>query len=180
MQLRNYSPQTVKAYISNLRSFVEHHLPRHPREMTDEHVRQYLVYLLIERKFSASTVNQVFNALRFVYSDLYKRPLVIKTIPRPKKDRRLPNILNEFEIRQIFEHTGNLKHRVMLMTAYACGLRVSELVRVRIEDIDGLRRLIHIRGAKGKKDRLLGRMSESNRCSQAREIPEKCMGKAVH
>ena len=153
MQLRNYSHQTVKAYISNLRSFVEHHLPKHPRELTDEHVRQYLVYLLVERKFSASTVNQVFNALRFLYSELYKRPLVMETLPRPKKDKRLPNILNEFEIRQIFEHTSNLKHRVMLMMAYACGLRVSELVRVRIEDIDGLRRLIHIRGAKGKKDR---------------------------
>lgn len=153
MQVRNYSPQTVKSYLSSLRAFVNHHSPRHPRELGDEDIRDYLVDLLIRRRLAASTVNQVYNALIFLYSKLYHRPLVVGSLPRPKKDLRLPSILNETELRQIFECTVNQKHRVMLMMAYACGLRVGELVRLRIEDIDGVRRLVHVRGAKGKRDR---------------------------
>jgi len=153
MQLRNYSSRTIKAYKSCIRRFIHHIDPIHPRDADSNKIKEYLLYLLTDRGSPASTVNQVFNALRFLYVDLYKKPFLIGTLPRPQREKKLPDILNENEIKQIFQNVENIKHKVMLMLAYASGLRVGELVRVRIEDIDGQRGLIHIRDAKGKKDR---------------------------
>jgi len=84
---------------------------------------------------------------------LYEMPYIIGKLPRPMKEHKLPDVLNEDEVLRIFNSVSNLKHRTMLMLAYASGLRVSELIRLRVEDIDGQRNLIHIRDAKGKKDR---------------------------
>jgi site-specific recombinase XerD len=116
-------------------------------------VRRFLLHLIEHEQHAASTVNQVINALRLLYVDLYKQPLTIEGLPRPQKERRLPDILSEEEVRLIFRSVRNTKHRVMLMIAYASGLRVSELVKLHVEDLDGDRGLIHIRAAKGKKDR---------------------------
>ncbi|MBI1806837.1 MAG: tyrosine-type recombinase/integrase, partial [Ignavibacteria bacterium] len=153
MRLKNYSHKTIKAYMSALRSFVRYFRPRHPRQLSDEDIRNYLLHLIVKQKLAASTINQVFNALRLLYVDLYKKPFVIGALPRPQKDKKLPDVLNEDEVKRLFAAVQNLKHRTMLMLAYGCGLRVSELVKLRIEDIDGQRGLIHIRGAKGKRDR---------------------------
>jgi integrase/recombinase XerD len=151
--LRNYSQKTIKAYLSCLRKFVKYFQPRHPRELTVDDIREYLLHLITEEKHSSGTVNQSFNALRLLYVDLYDMPFVIGTLPRPRREKRLPDVLNEDEIGRLFSSVDNTKHRVMLMLAYASGLRVSELVRIRIEDIDGPRGVIHIRDAKGKRDR---------------------------
>ena len=153
LRLRNYSPKTIKAYVSCLRSFVAHFKPRHPRHLAQSDIRNYLVYLITEKKHSAGTVNQVFNALRLLYVDLYKKPFVIGALPRPQKDSKLPDVLSPVEVKRLFASVDNLKHRTMLMLAYASGLRVGELVRPRIEDVDGDRGLMHIRTAKGKRDR---------------------------
>jgi len=153
MRLRNYSHRTIKAYVSWVRSFVNYFRPRHPRELTGDDIKDYLIHLLTVERLAASTVNQVMNALRFLYADLYEKPFIVGQLPRPQKEKKLPDVLNEDEVKRIFTSVENLKHRTMLMLAYACGLRVSELVRLRIEDIDGKRALIHIREAKGKRDR---------------------------
>jgi integrase/recombinase XerD len=153
MHLRNYSHKTIKAYLSCLRSFVRYHRPRHPRELTEGDIRNYLLHLITEKKHASGTVNQAFNALRLLYVDLYKKPFVIDSLPRPVREKKLPDVLNENEVIRLFSSVKNLKHRTMLMLAYASGLRVSEVVRLRIEDIDGQRGLIHIRDAKGKRDR---------------------------
>lgn len=145
--------KTIKSYISNLRSFVKYFSPKHPRNITEEDIKKYLLHLITEKKLSASTVNQVFNALRFLYVDLYEKSFVIGKLPRPQKEKKLPDVLNEEEVLRIFKAVKNLKHRTMLMLAYASGLRVSEVVSLRIEDFDSDQRVIHIRGAKGKKDR---------------------------
>jgi site-specific recombinase XerD len=108
---------------------------------------------LVERRLVASTVNQVFNALRLLYVDLYKKPFVIAELPRPQKGKKLPDVLSEDEVRRLFGVVKNLKHLTMLMLTYASGLRVGELVRLRIEDIDGKRGLMHIRDAKRMRDR---------------------------
>ena len=153
MRLRNYSHKTIKSYLSCLRGFVGHFHPRHPREIGNQDIRNYLLHLLETRNLSASTVNQAFNALRFLYVDLYSMPFVIGNLPRPSKERKLPDILSEEEITRILKSIRNLKHLSMIMLAYASGLRVSEVVNLRVEDIDSRRGLIHIRGAKGKRDR---------------------------
>jgi integrase/recombinase XerD len=153
LRLRNYSHKTAKAYLSCLRSFVKYFRPRHPRELTNADIRGYLLHMIEDDGYAAGTVNQTFNALRFLYVDLYAQPFVIGSLPRPRREQKLPDLLNEDEVKRLFESVHNIKHRTMLMLAYASGLRVSEVVRLRIEDFDGERGLIHIRDAKGKKDR---------------------------
>lgn len=147
------SPKTIKAYKSCIRSFGAHFAPRHPRELTNEDVRRYLLYLLVDQKRPASSVNQVYNALRYLYVELYHLPFAVSDLPRPRKESMLPDVLSEEEVLRILQATQNLKHRAMLMLTYASGLRVSEVVSLRVEDLDVGRKLIHIRGAKGKKDR---------------------------
>lgn len=153
LRLRNYSHKTAKAYLSCLRKFVEFFRPQHPRELTDEDIRRYLLHLLEHKRQTAGTVNQVYNALRFLYVELYHRPLVMERLPRPQKERKLPDVLNENEALRIFRTISNLKHRTMIMMAYATGVRVAELVRIRIEDLDAERGLIHVRKGKRAKDR---------------------------
>jgi len=153
LRLRNYSPKTIKAYKSCIRAFVQYFSPRHPRELQAEDIRRYLVHLLTEKRRPAGTVNQVYNALKFLYQGLYEREFMFSRLPRPLKERKLPDVLNYSEVLRILRSVVNLKHRVMLMLAYASRLRVSELVQLRTEDLDIERGLIHIRGAKGKKDR---------------------------
>jgi len=153
MRLRNYSHKTTKAYLSCLRAFVRYFRPRHPREVTNDDIRKYLVHLIEEKEFSPSTVNQVFNALRFLYVELYKVPFLIGGIPRPKKEKKLPVTLSQSEVLSIFEKVQNVKHRTLLMLIYSAGLRIGEAVRLKVEDIDGERKVIHLRGGKGGKDR---------------------------
>ncbi len=153
MRLRNYSLKTIKAYLSCLRLFVNYFNPRHPRELIDEDIRTYLLFLIEKQKFEASTVNQAFNALRLLYVDLYKMPFIIGNLPRPQKEKKLPNVLSQEEVLRIFSHVDNLKHKTLLMLIYSAGLRVGESVRLKISDLDSERKLIHIHGGKGKKDR---------------------------
>jgi len=153
MRLRNYSHKTIKAYISCLRTFAKHIAPKHPREATDAEIREFLLHLIEVEHYASSTINQVINALRFLYVELYGRPMVLGAIHRPRKERKLPVVLSEDEVRRLFVEEPNLKHRTMLMLVYSAGLRVGELVRLRWEDLDEQRGMMHIRGGKGKKDR---------------------------
>lgn len=153
LRLRNYAHKTAKSYLSCLRSFVKYIHPRHPRDIGESDIRDYLLYLIETKSLAAATVNQVFNALRFLYVELYKMSFAIRDLPRPRKDRKLPVVISQEEMKPIFEAIDNMKHRIILMLTYSAGLRVGEVVKLKPEDIDGNRRLIHIRGAKGKKDR---------------------------
>lgn len=153
LRLRNYSQKTVKAYSSCIRSFVRYFSPRHPRELAEKEIRTYFLHLLDEKKLSAATVNQAFNALRFLYVELYHRPFTPGEIPRPKKEHKLPSVLSQDEVLKIFSRVHNVKHKTMLMLIYSAGLRVGESVRLKVSDIDGQRKMIHLRSAKGKKDR---------------------------
>jgi len=118
MRLRNYSLKTIKSYLSCLRSFVGYIHPKHPRDVLEGDIREYLLYL-IEKKpakaGSASSVNQAFNSLRFLYVELYKTPFVIGSIPRPKKKRKLPDILSQEEVLEIMNAIDNLKQKTLVM-----------------------------------------------------------------
>ena len=158
MRLRGLSQQTIKSYQSCVRSFVKYFSPRHPRELDVEDIRAYLLFLLEKKKLASSTVNQVFNAIRFLYVELYKRPWTLRDIPRPHRPKRLPVVLSQDELRRIFGAKENPKHKAILMVAYSGGLRLGEVVRLKPEDIDSGRGMIFVRGGKGEKDRytLLG------------------------
>jgi site-specific recombinase XerD len=153
MRLRNYSLKTIKAYKSSIRSLAQYFDPKHPRELTNEEIHAFLVHQVEIKKLSAGTISQMLNAFRFLYMELYKRPMVLKDLKRPRKERKLPVVLSEEEVRSLFDALGNIKHRTMMMLVYSGGLRVGELVKLKPEDIDSERKMIHIRGGKGKKDR---------------------------
>jgi site-specific recombinase XerD len=121
--------------------------------LTESEIREYLLHLLQTRSLTASSVNQVLNALRFLYVELYHMPMVLGEIPRPKRARTLPTVLHETEVQTMIERTENLKHKALLMMVYSGGLRVGEVVRLKPEDIDSNRMLVHIRKAKGQRDR---------------------------
>ncbi|HOV98813.1 MAG TPA: tyrosine-type recombinase/integrase [Bacteroidota bacterium] len=153
MRLRNYSPKTIKAYKSCIRSFVHFLKPKHPREANDEDIRKFLLYQINEKQLSSATVNQTYNALRFLNIELYKKPLSIRDVSRPKREKKLPVVLDAEEVKKLIEVTNNIKHKSILMLAYSSGMRVGEIVRLKPENIDSKRKLIHIQKAKGNKDR---------------------------
>lgn len=177
MRLRNYSHKTIKTYTSCIRSLVGYFKPKHPRELTNEDLRNYLIHLIEKEQFQASSINQVINALRFLYVELYKRQMQLADLPRPAKERKLPEVLSEEEVLSILNAVDNLKHKTILMLIYSAGLKVGEVVRIRISDIDEQRGLIHLRKAKGAKDRytilstsLLGTLAEFLREYRPREF----------
>jgi integrase/recombinase XerD len=153
LRIRNYSPKTIKSYASSLRTFVHFVAPKHPRDLSNQDIRSQLSRMLETGRWSAPSISQLINALRFLYVELYHRPLEIGEIPRPKKERKLPLVLSQGEVLKIFDSVDNLKHKTLLMLIYSAGLRVSESVKLELRDIDPERKLIHLRGAKGKKDR---------------------------
>jgi integrase len=176
MRLRNYSHKTIRAYRSGIRSFLRYLGPADPRCVDAERLRGYLLHLMDNEGYAAASVNQVINALRFLYVEVFRVPFAVGDLPRPAKERQLPVVLSLEEVRRIFEAVDNLKHRVLLMLAYSAGLRVSEVVGLRPEDLDSDRKMIHLRGAKGHKDRytllsdgVLSSLGEYSREYQPRE-----------
>lgn len=147
---RKYSPRTIKAYLHYNENFLGY-VKKKSLEVTNDNIREYLFYLA-EKDRSASTLNIAINALKFYYGGILKRGFAYE-IKRPKKDRKLPVVLSQEEVSCLLSSVSNLKHKVLLMLLYSAGLRVSEVVRLRIGDVDFQRKLIHIKGAKGRKDR---------------------------
>ncbi|MDI6811542.1 MAG: site-specific integrase, partial [archaeon] len=149
--LRKYSQRTIKLYLYYNREFQEFS-KKNPYEVTNEDIRDYLYYLANDKEASTSTLNTAINALKFYYGEVLKRRFIYE-IKRPKKDKKLPVVLSQGEVSQILSSINNIKHRAILMLIYSAGLRVSEVVKLKPEDIDTERGLIHIKGAKGRKDR---------------------------
>jgi len=148
---RKYSNKTVKGYIYYNRDFLNF-IGKNPSEITDRDIKDYLVYLSEEKESSTSTLNQAINALKFYYGTMLKKKFLYE-IKRPRKDKKLPVVLSKEEVTKILSSVDNIKHKAILMLVYSAGLRVGEVVRLKVEDIDSNRMLIHVRGAKGRKDR---------------------------
>ena len=152
LRLRNYSPHTQRAYIRCLANFAKH-FGTAPDRLGPEHVRDYQLFLVQQKKLSWSPFNQTVCALRFFYHNVLHRKWMIEHIPYPRHEQKLPVVLSPTEVAALFQNTPNLKHRAILMTIYAAGLRVSELINLRVTDIDRQRQLICVRQGKGHKDR---------------------------
>ena len=152
MQMRNLSPHTQRAYVSAVARFATF-FQKSPEQLGPEDVRTYLLHIVHKRRASWSFYNQTLCALRFLYHTTLVRPHLLDGIPCPKKAKRLPVILSPDEVQRFLSVINNPKHRALFMTAYAAGLRVSELVNLRVEDIDSARMLIRVRQGKGFKDR---------------------------
>ncbi|MGE5605120.1 MAG: site-specific tyrosine recombinase/integron integrase [Bacteroidota bacterium] len=152
LKLRSYSPKTRKAYKGEVRSFLR--FQRNQQVIFGQpEIRKYLLYLYEEKKVSDSLLDQTVSAIKFFCTHVLHQPDMVTEIPRPKREHKLPEVLNENETYDVMKTVNNLKHRTLLWLTYSAGLRVSEVVRLKPEDIDPVRKLIHIKQAKGKKDR---------------------------
>ncbi|MDH7526513.1 MAG: tyrosine-type recombinase/integrase [Peptococcaceae bacterium] len=121
-------------------------------ELDPRQIREYILFLVEKENVSRAYQNQAISALRFLYEKVLKIPLIID-VHRPMPEQRLPTVLNRSEVVRIFNSISNIKHKALLMLTYSGGLRVSEVVKLKLEDIDEERKMIHIREAKGRKDR---------------------------
>ena len=148
---RKYSPNTIEAYIHYNEEFLKFS-GKNPHEVENDDVKDYLFHLVEEKEVSTSTLNTAINALKFYYGEVLKRRFAYE-IKRPKKDKKLPVVLSQEEVSRILSSVTNIKHRLILMLIYSAGLRVSEVVKLKPGDIDAERKLIHIKGGKGRKDR---------------------------
>jgi site-specific recombinase XerD len=151
MRLRNLAPRTIETYVDCVAAFAGY-FGTSPEHLGPDHIRAYLLHL-VEQKASWSHFNQARSALRLLYHTTLKRPWVDDGVVCVKTPRKLPVVLSLEEVAQFFAAVGNLKHRAILMTAYAAGLRLSEVVALRVEDIDSQRMVIRVRQGKGRKDR---------------------------
>ncbi len=148
---RKYSPKTVKIYLHYNKELVNF-ADKHSLIISESDIKNYLFYLVEKKDVSASTLNIVINALRFYYGKILKRKFMYE-IKRPKKDKKLPVVLSQGEVSRILSAVSNIKHKALLMLVYSAGLRVSEVVKLNVEYINAERKLIHVMGAKGRKDR---------------------------
>ena len=152
MVLRGMSVRTRESYVAAVAAMAKYY-GRSPDQIGEEEVQRYLLYLIEERKLAWSTCNIAVNALKFCYHVTLKRAQAQFEIPRPRQPQKLPQILAREEIARLIELTPNPKHRVMLMTTYGAGLRVSELCHLKVGDIDSARMTIRVEQGKGAKDR---------------------------
>jgi len=152
LRLRNLAPATQKNYIAHVAAFARF-FGRSPEALDQEAVREYLLYLLNERKLSAESVNQQVSALKFLYLTTLEMPWSDLDFPHVRRPHRLPVVLSHEEVVQFFDHVPSLKYRAALMLCYGAGLRVSEAVAVKVSDSDSRRMLIRVEQGKGRKDR---------------------------
>jgi integrase/recombinase XerD len=153
LQRRNFSEATIRAYLGAVERLARY-FNRPPDRLGPDHIRQYQAHLLHERKLKAETVVGQVAALRFFFLRTLQRRFPPDSIPYPKySGHRVPKVLSSEEVGQLIDGARNLQARAMLMLLYSTGIRRSELVRLRVEDIDSKRMIVHIRQGKGGKDR---------------------------
>jgi site-specific recombinase XerD len=153
LRIRNYSRHTEDQYVRRVRQFAEH-FKRSPEELGAEEVRQFQAHLVMQGTVSAEIVAQFTSALKFLYVHVLKRSGVeIDRIVFPRKPRRLPVVLTAKDVLRVLGSADDIKARAVLTTAYAAGLRVSEVSCLKVHDIDSKRMVIRVEQGKGRKDR---------------------------
>ncbi len=150
--MRGYSQGTIEQYLLQVKLFARH-FNLAPDLMGQEEINDYLYYLKDTKEWSSSSIIIAHAALRFFYETTLERPWTNKRIPTPKGTKRLPVVLDQTEVRKIIEVSKNLKHKTIIATAYSGGLRLGEIARLKVNDIDSKRMQIRINQGKGKRDR---------------------------
>ena len=153
LRLRHRSMRTEKSYLQWIRSFYTFLNGKHPDKIDSLDIKRFLSHLAVERKVAASTQNQAFSALLFLFRYVLEKELDVKDTVRAAKPRRLPVVLSRQEIERVFEHLHGM-HLLMARLIYGCGLRVQECASLRVHDLDFERGCLTIRSGKGNKDRM--------------------------
>ncbi len=154
LHLKGYSPSTIKTYLGEVAAFLQTIKDHKAEDFSTQRIKDYLQYCFTTLKLSENTVHSRMNALKFYYEQVLGKEKFFWEIPRAKKRIILPKVISEEKILKGLLETKNLKHKSILFTAYSAGLRVSEVVKIKITDIDSDRMQIRIESAKGKKDRM--------------------------
>jgi integrase/recombinase XerD len=153
LRIENYSEQTIRNYLSALKLFLEYIESLQLNRVTDKEIRDYLYYCKSEKKYSFSSMRQVIATIRYLYLKVFNKPVPEALNVELRKPNNLPVVLSTNEVSKILASTTNLKHKTMLLLIYSAGLRLGELLELKLSDIDTDSMRIHIRQAKGKKDR---------------------------
>ena len=151
--LKAYSPNTIKSYCAEFIQLLATINSTKVEDLTADKLKSYFLYCIEEFNLSENYLHSRINAIKFYYEQVLRKPKMFIDIPRPKKPLLLPKSLNINEVQKIIKATNNLKHRLIIKLAYGMGLRVSEIVNIKIEDIDSKNMKVLINRAKGKKDR---------------------------
>ena len=152
LDLRGFASTTKKEYLQRAHNFVAYHR-RPAAELGEQEIREFLLYLVNERRTGSATQHMYVAAIKFLYATTLGRPEVVAKIPWPKRPQILPDILTGEEVERIFQQIASLKHRAILMIAYGAGLRISEACALKVSDLDSKRMLIHVHEGKRSKDR---------------------------
>lgn len=155
MRNRRYSEKTVTTYRDCLYGFFRFLDGKAPADVTHADLERFQKEFVLAGRYSQSFQSQVINAVKLFFSNRQNRQLNPELVERPKKEKKLPNVLSKDEVKRILEAPANLKHRAMLSLIYACGLRRSELLHLKVRDVDSKRMLLLLRQAKGNKDRVV-------------------------
>ena len=152
--LKSYSPNTIRTYCLEFSQLLYILKDIHVDTLTPERLRSYFLYCTAKLKLSENLIHSRMNAIKFYFEQvLHRDKFFFEEIPRPKKKSILPKVISKNDIAKLFTNVDNMKHLIMLKLCYGMGLRVSEIVNLRVADIDSGRMLVHIENAKGKKDR---------------------------
>lgn len=152
-ELGGLSQATRKAYIHSMKQFVSYFNGRNPEELGIEEIKNFLFYLRETKKLEGRSVNRVAAAIKFYYFRILERNWRTSTIPKLKEKQTIPTILAKYEVSKMIHALRNIKHKAMIMTLYSTGIRHSELLNLKSEDIDSKRMVINIRQGKGSVDR---------------------------
>lgn len=153
--LKGYSERTIKTYLGEMNSFLSLIKMHHADDFDAERIKAYLFYCHTVLMLSEATIHSRMNALKFYYEQVIKKEKIFFDIPRPKKHLQLPKVISEEKIISGLLTIENIKHKTLLLLAYSSGLRVSEVVSLRVQDINSDRMQVSIVKGKGKKDRMV-------------------------
>jgi integrase/recombinase XerD len=153
LETMRYSPQTIAAYKQLTEEFINYFPTKDIDAITEPEIVAYIRYLVKDRGISASYQNQAINAIKFYYEKVKGGARKFYQLERPLKEQKLPTVLSVEEVQAMIKATTNLKHKTLIMVCYSAGLRLSELINLRLADVDSDRMQISVKGGKGKKDR---------------------------
>lgn len=154
LEQKRYSISTIKSYTAYFKDFIDYFSNRDLDSIEKDEINRYILHLIRSQKISESQQNQRINAIKFYYEKVLGLNREFYNIERPRQKHTLPKIISENDVVRIIESIDNIKHKAIITTIYSSGLRRSELINLRKQDIDFDRNIIFIRGAKGKKDRI--------------------------
>ena len=152
--LKKYSHNTVKTYMHMFKQFLIYIHPMPLHQVSTAHIMHYHKELVTLRNVSASYQNQSINAIKFYIEKVLNLPKITYDFCRPRRSKTLPKVLSLQEVSRLLEVTHNIKHKTIFSVIYGCGLRISECIHLKLEDIDSSNMRVWVRNAKGKKDRI--------------------------